>query len=215
MGACCRGYILTLALLELLALTLGARADTERPVNHIVPSAAVERGDHAITIYLGQSSPDTFSSIIFKPYKTNFEDTYLVAMALSTKLFDIGEHLDIELEGSIVRRFGDDDNWEFNASLFIRWDNFPWQDFIYTTAGLGLVGPSYATGISETERRKSGNDSGSKFLNYFAPEITFSPPSNHNIAVILRLHHRSGAFGLFDGVDGGSSFVSVGFRHYF
>ena len=206
--------LLVLALMGLLALALGGPVEAQNSTNGVA-GGALERGDHAVTIYFGQSSPDAFSSIIFEPYHVNLEDTFLVALALSTKLFDVGEYLDIELEGNIVRRFGDDEEWEFNAALFLRWNKFPWQDFLYTTIGLGLIGPSFATGISATERRKSGNNTGSKLLNFFAPEITFSPPSNHNIAVILRVHHRSGAFGLFDGVDGGSSFVSVGFRHYF
>ena len=203
-----------LALVGLLVVALGGPAKAQNSTNGVA-GGALERGDHAVTIYFGRSSPDAFSSIIFKPYDVNFEDTYLVAMALSTKLFDVGEYLDFELEGNIVRRFGDDEEWEFNAAIFLRWDKFPWQDFVYTTVGLGFIGPSFATGISETERRKSGNNKGSKVLNYFTPEITFSPPSNRNISVIMRVHHRSGAFGLFDGVDGGSSFVSVGFRHYF
>ena len=206
---------MALALLGFLALAPGAPAEAGNPAKHAAAERPEERGDYAITIYVGQSSPDNFSSIHYKPHKTEFEDTYLTAVALSKKLFDIGAHLDVELEGNIVRRFGDDDSWEFNAALFFRWDKFPWQVQIYTTVAIGALGPSYATGISDGERRKSGNDEGSRLLHYMAPEITFSPPSNHDIAVIMRVHHRSGVFGLFDGVDGGSNFVSIGLRHYF
>ena len=215
MDACRRGYNFALALLGLLALAPGASAEAGNPAKHTAAETPGERGDYAITIYAGQSSPDNFASIHYEPHKTEFEDTYLTAVALSKKLFDIGAHLDVEIEGNVARRFGDDDSWEFNAALFFRWDNFPWQDYVYTTVAIGALGPSYATGISDTEKRKSGNDKGSRLLHYMAPEITFSPPSNHNISVIMRVHHRSGVFGLFDGVDGGSNFVTIGFRHYF
>lgn len=170
---------------------------------------------HAITVYTGKSIPKDFTSIFYAPWEIVFENTYLLALAVSTRLWSLDEHLDIELEASAARRFGDAELWEFAAALFLRWDGFPWNDVVYTTVGLGILGPSFATEISETERNKSGNGKGSKLLNYFAPEITLSPPDNRDFAFIARLHHRSGVFGLFDGVSGGSNFLALGVRYRF
>ena len=52
-------------------------------------------------------------------------------------------------------------------------------------------------------------------LHYFAPEITFADPDNKDLEFVTRLHHRSGVFRLFDGVNGGSTFLSIGFRQHF
>ena len=74
---------------------------------------------------------------------------------------------------------------------------------------------NYATSTSDHEVRKSGNGTGTDLLHYFSPEITFANPDNKDFEIVTRLHHRSGVFGLFDGVDGGSTFLSVGFRRHF
>jgi hypothetical protein len=49
-------------------------------------------------------------------------------------------------------------------------------------------------------------------LHNFSPEITFADPDNKNVELVLRLHHRSGIFGLIDGVSTGSTFVTTGIR---
>lgn len=179
-------------------------------------AAAPAPKPHAVTIFAGQSIPSNFTSIFYEPWNAEFEDTYIAGLSASTRIWEIDENLSLELEGQVARRFGGSDVWEFNAALLVRWDGFPWNDIVYTTVGLAVLGPSYATGISETERRKSGNNGkGSKLLNYFAPEITLSPPDNPDLAFVTRLHHRSGVFGLFDGVSGGSNFLTFGLRHRF
>jgi hypothetical protein len=77
------------------------------------------------------------------------------------------------------------------------------------------TGVNYATSISDLERSKSGNDRGNNLLHYFSPELTFADPENKDLEFVARLHHRSGVFGLFNGVDGGSTFFSFGLRHHF
>ena len=149
------------------------------------------------------------------PWDKEFENEYVLAAAFSVRLFDLTEHLSLELEANVARRFGDAELWEFALPLVFRWDYFPWNDYVYTTIGLAVIGPSYATEISDSERRKAHNEKGSKLLNYFAPEITLSPPDNPSFAFIGRVHHRSGAFGLINGVSGGSSYVSLGVRYRF
>src|SRR3546814_1092010 len=125
---------------------------------------------------------------LFRSWNTEFEDTHRLAIAASKRLGTLWEEIDVELEVNIAKRFGDDDSWEFASTLFVRYDDFPWNHIVYTTVGVGLFGPSYATGISETERRKAGNgDEGSKLLNFFVPEITFSAPELPEMASVFRL----------------------------
>lgn len=195
--------VLTLVLI--LGLGAGA-AHAEPPVPEPRP--------YAVTVYGGQVYSSNFTSTFYEPHNIEFEDIGLVAVAFSSRLLKFDWGLSFEAEGNVAKRFGDEDYWEFNAALVARWSNFPWNDFVYTTIGIPFFGPSYSTEISEVQRDKNDGD-GSKWLNFFAPEITFAPPDNPNVALVVRFHHNSGVFGLYDGVSGGSAAVTAGIRFHF
>ena len=78
----------------------------------------------------------------------------------------------------------------------MRHDGFPWNHHVYTTVAAS-VGLNYATRISPVERNKSGGTS--RLLHYFSPGIAFARPEGKKLELVLRLHHRSGAFGLCNG----------------
>ena len=170
---------------------------------------------YALSAYVGRSPSGRFTKIFYAPWEKELEDEHLVALAVSARLFNLTEHLSLEVEANVSRRFGNADHWEFAVPLLLRWDGFPWNDVLYTTFALAIMGPSYATEVSASEREKSHNDKGSHWLNYFAPEITVSPPGDRNFSFFARIHHRSGIFGLINGVSGGSSYVSLGVRYRF
>ena len=70
---------------------------------------------------------------------------------------------------------------------------------------------------SDFERSRDANSDGeggtaSRFLHFFSPEITVADPDNKNLELVLRLQHRSGIFGLIDGITSGSTFVTTGIR---
>lgn len=169
---------------------------------------------YAVTVYGGQVYSSNYTETFYNPGGIEFEDTGLVALALSARLMQWDWGLSFEVEGNVAKRFGDEDYWEFNAALVARWSNFPWNDFVYTTIGIPFFGPSYSTEISEVQRDKNNGD-GSHWLNFFAPEITFSPPSNPNVALVVRFHHNSGMFGVYNGISGGSAAVTAGVRFRF
>lgn len=168
--------------------------------------------EYGITAYAGKSATSNFTSLFYAPWNVEFEDTHLLAIAGSKRLGTIWWDIDVDAELNAAKRFGDDDAWEFAGTVFFRYDHFPWNDTVYTTVGVG-VGPSYATHVSETEKVKAGNgDKGSKLLNAFIPELTLADPDLPELAYVFRIHHRSGVFGLIDGVSGGSNFISFGTR---
>ena len=201
-----RGAIAAFAAFFLLASFGAGTARAEPPIPEPRP--------YAFTIYGGQIYSSNFSETFYKPGSIDFEDSGMVALAFSARLLDFDWGLSFEVEGNVARRFGNENFWEFNAALVARWSNFPWNDFVYTTIGIPFFGPSYSTEISEVQRQKNGGD-GSKWLNFFAPEITFSPPDNPNIALVIRFHHNSGVFGLYNGVTSGSSALTAGLRFRF
>jgi hypothetical protein len=120
--------------------------------------------------------------------------------------------IDIEIEGQVVKHFGDQDHWGFNGLPVIRWLPFPWDDFLNTSFAAG-VGLSYATEtpkIEEMEREDTA-----KLLGYLMFEFSFSLPKYPKYLFVARLHHRSGANGLFDDVLDASNAIGFGLKYTF
>ena len=79
----------------------------------------------------------------------------------------------------------------------------PWLSFSV------VEGISYYTDVSlyeKTFREKSG-----QLLNYLGFEVEAAVSSD--LSLVGRIHHRSGAFGLFNGVSGGSNGYLIGLRY--
>jgi hypothetical protein len=167
--------------------------------------------DFAVSVYLGRMTDGDFGDAISG--KADFIDAYVVVGALSwtfARYFE--DALSFELEGQIGKWWGDQDNVEFNLPLAIRWSKFPWDRYVSTSLAYGL-GPSYAT--EEPEAELDLHDKTKKFMVYWFGEIAIGPPDS-NWAGILRVHHRSGAFGLIaDHGEGGSNTLAAGLKYRF
>jgi hypothetical protein len=164
----------------------------------------------AITAYGARlTDGDVDDSVTFN---SDFEDSYLLAVALSRRFYTFRDLLDFELEGQIVKHFEDQDHWEFNGLLVSRWLPFPWDNYIDTTLAMG-AGLSYATETPEIEAKNHSDTS--QLLAYLLFEATFALPDFPQWSVVARLHHRSGAFGTFNGVYGASNALGAGIRYNF
>jgi hypothetical protein len=167
--------------------------------------------DYAVTIYGGRMTDGDFGSSL--DGKANFIDAYVVVGALSwtfARFFE--DALSFELEGQVGKWFGDQHHWEFNLPVAIRWSRFPWNHYVSTSLAYG-IGPSYASEEPQAEIEEF--DSTEKFLVYWFGELALGPP-DHNWSVVLRLHHRSGAFGLIlDRGVGGSNSLAIGLKYRF
>lgn len=142
----------------------------------------------------------------------DFTDAYFTGVMVSHRLFDTGVGLSFDIEGHINRHYGSGDYWEGVAAVGARWDRFPWSERLYT--GLAVTtGVSYNTGRSGVEETRQTKTSRS--LQYLGIEIEAAPSADSPWSVTSRLHHRSGAFGLHNGVVGGSNYFSVGLRRRF
>jgi hypothetical protein len=93
-----------------------------------------------------------------------------------------------------------------------RWQPFPWDRYLDTSFAIG-EGLSYATDDPEIETEK--HDRTSRVLNYLMLELAVAVPQQPRWTLFGRVHHRSGVFGLFDGVTGGSNVVGAGIRYTF
>lgn len=181
------------------------------------PAGAVERNLWAVTIFSGPLYEDSLGDTLGA--KASWSDTVLAGMAISRK-FDrvrswfgpLKDKLDFELEAQAVKHFGDQDHWEANGLFLLRWLWFPWDGFLDTSLAAG-EGVSYAFDVPEVEAR--GKEDTPKTLNYLLFELTFSPPETPDTAFVLRVHHRSGIFGLYDGKRDASNAVVMGVRFAF
>ena len=146
----------------------------------------------------------------FAPWTLDFSDSTLVGLAASHGIGRFDHRLGFEIEGQVVRHFGDQDHWEINLPVIGRWELFPWDEVVDTSLAFG-IGPSYA---SEKPKVEVANDGDSRrLLVYWMMEIEVGPPDK-SWSAIFRLHHRSGAFGLF-AEEGGSNAMVIGLRHMF
>ncbi len=168
-------------------------------------------------IFAGSSVADgKLRDIVVAPWTGSWGDDTLAGGAVSYRLARFWKFfmLDAELGGAY--RFGDTEGGEFWAAAYLRYDGFPWTNYVYTTFGLSM-GPDYVTRLPRVER---GTDAlpernQSHFLNFFSPEITLALPNRPHQEIAIRYMHRSGIFGTFNGVWEGANSLVVGFRMRF
>ena len=173
-------------------------------------AAGAER-DWALTLYSGRQTDSGIGGTATFDFK--FEDAYFIDLALSRRLYTFRDYCNIEIEGQIAKHFGDQDHWEFNVVAYLRWLVFPWDAYLDTSFAAG-AGVSYATSVPEIEA-KNNDDLAARFLGALMFELAFSPPRVPQWGLVIRLHHRSGANGLFSGVKGASNAWAMGIRYSF
>lgn len=180
---------------------------------------------HAIEAFAGNATWTNYTESMYAPWNNDFNEIGVAAVGYSYRFGSVnsitgfgipswlGDHLYVEGEFGSSKRFGDEDLFEFWGAAYLRYDNFPWNDIVYTTIAVN-TGVSYLTKDSEFEQTRDESD-GSQLLHYMAPEISIASPENKNVELFVRWHHRSGVFGLFDGVYAGSTFLTGGVRMRF
>lgn len=167
------------------------------------------RRRNAVTFFAANLTANQWEDF-FTPTDIRFGDTYLAGGALSHRLTTFFDKLDIEALGQTALHFGHAHQWEFDAALVARWTYFPWNDVARTSFAFG-VGPSYETQVPPEEVALHGQSK--QWLGFWIAELTVGPP-NSLWSGVVRLHHRSTAFGLF-GKKGGSNWLAVGIRREF
>ncbi len=164
---------------------------------------------YGLTVYAGRMTENDWQNSL-NPGEVGFHDSSLIAVALSRRLDRWFDDLDVELEGQIVHHFGDQDHWEFNLPVVLRWRRMPFDDVVDTSIAFG-IGPSYASEVPVVEAREEGGSE--KWLIHWFGEIEAGPPEA-DWRVVFRLHHRSDGFGLIAD-SGGSNFLAFGIKWRF
>jgi hypothetical protein len=170
-----------------------------------------DKPTYALSVYGGRMTDNEIDDFAVEFLDLDFEDSYLLTLALARRIATYDELASFEVEGQIVKHFDQQDHWEFNGLLTARWEAFFWDRYLDTSFAVG-VGPSYATNVPEIEVLRSGESE--RLQAYMMVEFEFALPSHPNIAAIIRVHHRSNAFGAVAD-DGTSNALAFGFKFRF
>jgi hypothetical protein len=176
-------------------------------------------GDCSAAVYGGREVTTPMSSVFLihnpvAPWNDQTGNGGVVATAMARRFATLFGALDLEAEAGLDQRLGDMHATSVWFAVDFRWTRFPWNDIVTTTIALS-DGPSMASQIDTEERLRSQNGRGSDLLNYASPEITFALPDHPEDELVFRYQHRSGIFGVINGVDEASSFACIGFRRLF
>ncbi|MBY4678935.1 hypothetical protein [Marinobacterium arenosum] len=167
--------------------------------------------DWALTLYGATLSADGIEDVL--GFNADYEDDYqLVALALSYRLPQRFESIDLEWENQLVKHTEGQDHYELNTLLSARWKPFPWDHIVDTNLAFG-VGLSYADELPQFEA--DNHDEADQFLGYLLVELELAPPGDSPWSAVVRVHHRSGAFGLFNDVEGASNALGLGLKYRF
>src|SRR3990167_5357028 len=120
----------------------------------------------------------------------------------------------VQIAGNITLRNGKNEHtiYEFDPSIQFRWANFPWNHIINTSFALG-EGISYDTSIPSVEKKENSHTK--RLLNLMIVEVTVALPNHPRLQLIGRIHHRSGAYGLYHAGNTGSNDLALGIRYLF
>jgi hypothetical protein len=193
--------LLTLALVLSSLLATGSAA------------AAEEDRRWSLTLYGGTLVNADLGEIITE-FPPETEDSQFFALTLAREFAASGPHLRWEVEGQVVKHFGTQDHWELNPVLVLRWITFPWDRWADTSAAFG-IGVSYATEVPEIEARRHPNTGSARLLSYLMMELSVGIPGAPEWSLVARVHHRSGAWGLFSDVHGASNALALGIKYRF
>lgn len=149
-------------------------------------------------------------------WNNGLREENIAGLALAYRAGRFWNHFTLEFEAGLGARFPDSHAAEGWAAAFVRFDGFPWKHMLYTSVGAS-IGVDYVSRLpaSELPTLDDPDRPTSKLLHYFSPEFAFALPEHRQHEMFMRLHHRSGVWGLFDGVHGASDAFVMGYRYRF
>jgi hypothetical protein len=165
----------------------------------------------SVMIYHGFGTSTDLGQTLFFDIKS--EDSLFTGVVANRKMFSFWRYFTFELEGQVVRHYRKQEHWEYNGLFMVRFHPFLLDPTVDIEFAVG-EGLSYATQTPVIEEEQHP-DASSRFLNYLVFEVAFTPVQYREWSLVTRIHHRSGAFGLFNGTRGGSNFLALGLRYHF
>nr|WP_232227809.1 hypothetical protein [Leptospira wolbachii] len=184
-------------------------------------SISIPKENWNLVMYGGIFTTTDLIPIVFRQ-KTDYKESYIGSLGISRPLDYRIRWFDFLWEGNVTKHFGEMNHWELNGFYIVKIDRM-YGSPISLSLGEGL---SLASENPKLENKAKGYylDGLQKdaiesraLLNYMMVEISSYLPFERKTELFLRVHHRSGIFGLYCPPDPncGSNFVSYGFRTSF
>ncbi|MBA2653620.1 MAG: hypothetical protein H0U71_00945 [Gammaproteobacteria bacterium] len=170
-------------------------------------------------IYYGKMTNDNLGEVIAFNYSLNKDTLYSLEIGKELNpcnpvrrfLQPIMSSVDFRGNFTVLQdTYGD--ILEFNPYIAFNWYHFPWRHKFKTTISVG-EGISYVTKVPYSEEKNS--EEAKKLLNFLLLDLAFGLPSHPEWEIIARIHHRSGAFGLYHANNTGSTAVGLALRYWF
>lgn len=170
------------------------------------------------TIYGGSGTNSSLGETL-TGQKSEFYDSFFngenyLGLEVGRKIANIGKSFQIEVTGQARQHFNEASYLALETALLLRWHVARNSNFLNASVAVG-DGLSYVTDLPQVESNRPSTFKKSNLLNYLLIETTFSLPRNPDWSLVLRLNHRSGVFGIFNGARDGSNNLSLGIRHSF
>lgn len=173
------------------------------------PAESQPQKGPTVTIFGGQMTDNQWEQTL-DPSSVVFLDSHLIGLGIGYEWPTRVGRLGLGVEGQIVKHFGRQDNLEFNLPVVARY--YPREPFVSVLDSFAFgIGISIAAKRPQTEIDRDGETS--KALVYWMGELAFQSRRSDS-TYVLRLHHRSDAYGLFE-TDSGSNALVFGYRRRF
>jgi len=175
------------------------------------------------TLFYGQLTETHFEEIFFS--RPRVEERYLLGGMLRRELGAVREALEwapkglfLDAEGGLLHKWGDWKGVDHHFQEAVLSANLRYE---FGSNPLRLDSISFGNGLSftmekpEYEKEITLNERTSQLLYYLMVETAFRVPAAPDWELVLRVHHRSGGYGLINGVNGGSNYLCLGVRYNF
>ncbi|WP_322113378.1 hypothetical protein [Leptospira levettii] len=185
-------------------------------------SVSIPKENWNVVLYGGIFTTTDLIPIVFRQ-KTDYKESYIGTIGVSRPLDYRIRWFDFLWEINITKHFSGMNHWETNTFYIVKINRI-YDSPISLSLGEGL---SLASENPKLENKAKGYywESGLQkdaiesraLLNYMMVEISTYLPIERKTELFLRIHHRSGVFGLYCPPDPncGSNFVSYGLRTTF
>jgi len=203
------------------------------PGQEVVPDAASEEGRRpnandklestpwSMTMFQGWTNNNSLNRTLRFLWSHSGEYIYSLDVAYTIppttgfgRFFDRLLAARVQVGGTLNTRRQPSGSWipEVSAYAALRWRRLPWNHIVATSFAVG-EGLSMVNQVPDVEIETAYVGGTSRLLNYVMLEMTLAVPSVPLVQLVGRIHHRSGAFGVFgDAVQSGSNTVALGFR---
>lgn len=166
------------------------------------------------SLYTGKYTADPLPDHILLLQPITFENAWISVVTYGRTLSRPSPSRRWEGELQLgLHHSGAQDHVEADVALLHRWSDWPWDGLIETSFALG-AGLSYAREVPYLELTGKPGTDATRLLFYMALEFEAVPSGSEHFSVFGRIHHRSGVFGTFNDVHGGSDHIGIGFRWY-